>query len=199
MGRRALALVLLVAALAVPACGGGGRTQGDKEAKSLASERYKTTSDFQKPMLEDGVVTFAEYERATLAEIDCIKKALPSVRVDGPNPTQSDHPTLEYTLEVVGDIPAEQEADFEKSQAECHATYLSDVGAVWATQDIPSEEERKTLLASLRDCLVDAGVDLPAKAELDDIADALDAAGEPSDQVAGCMEKFGSVLVAPPS
>ena len=150
-------------------------------------------------MLADGVVTFAEYERATVAEIDCITEALPSVKVDGPRATQSDHPTLEYTLEVVGDVPATEEANFEEAQAECHTRYLSDVGAVWATQDIPSEEERKSLLGDLRDCLVGAGVDLPENAELDDVADALDTSGSGSGGVVACIEKYGSVLVAPPS
>lgn len=199
MGPRPIALVAFAAALAVSACGGGGRPHDQKEASSLAAERAKTTSEFQKPMLADGVVTYAEYERAALAEIDCIKKALPGVRVDGPHATQGDHPILEYTLEVVGDVPVDEETRFEESQAKCHRTYLSDVGSVWAIEDVPSEEERKALLVDLGACLSRAGLDLPEKTELDDISDALDDAGEMSDEAGACMEQHGSVLVAPPA
>jgi hypothetical protein len=87
------------------------------------------TSAFQRPLIEDGKVTPSEYEKALLAEWNC-------VRVAGASPGKI-HDTGDneqgFDYEIL--TPTKKEGDeIQKRADRCLPQYFSEVGAIWAFQ-----------------------------------------------------------------
>jgi len=124
------------------------------------------TSEFQAPLLEDGVVTPAEYEQALLAQRECVTKA-------GATPGDlysigNNETTFDW------DITASSETEMNKiaeSADACGLDYASDVRKVWAHQQLLSDADREELLPAVTACLQDAGVSVSESDGIDGIAE----------------------------
>ncbi len=150
-------------------------------------------------MLADGQVTFAEYEQAIASEVSCLRAEAPSVVVRGPYPDPASDKLLAYDATLEGAArDLEVERRFERAQASCHRRYADDIGVIWAAQDAPSEEQRRTMLRGLAECLAGEGLRISAEPDMDELAAALPSDGSASDGVEACLERYRRVFVAPP-
>ncbi|MBI5949282.1 MAG: hypothetical protein HY875_14185 [Chloroflexi bacterium] len=171
-GRRPMTfLQVLSAALAAvivsAGCGGGGGA-GAPEAPIRAIEGgvkidaatreniLKNASDFQQAIFRDGVVTHEEYERATLAEIACLREAGLQFH-EGP----STDALGRYYWALF--YPAGSDVDRGRAEAQrCKNEYTDRIGMVWSNYRAPNYDE---VMQSARDdlaaCLREAGFDAP--------------------------------------
>ncbi len=182
--------VVLVVAL-VGACQDGPAVPEDFSAyaRNLAS----SVSPFQADILEDGEVTFAEYERAMLASRQCLIDAgwdVSDVR---------DHPrdgwSLLFTVgwEYDGDdardarLSAQLDVDF----AKCASEYHEWVEVAYRKSLIPSGTERQELTKELLACLEAEGVTgIPADADQQQFYDAIDAQIPGGGLALLCMDRY---------
>jgi hypothetical protein len=165
--------VLGVAALVLmagTACSGDHdpvRQDGGFDVAQVAA----ATTQFQRELLADGTVTFAEYERATLATIDCLEDA--GLVVDGPYPRNGvDTRFLEFSYGF-DEIPSDQ-LEFTNQRMvaagdACEREFRFDVARVWEYQHLLTPEERERQRVLLIDCLQVAGVDIADSATDEDI------------------------------
>ncbi len=170
--------VLLCLALIPLSCGGGGSdgqetdnlkrlgidlerspvpgaTPGPEELIDFSDPANLT--DFQRAIIEDGVVTFAEYESAMYAVMACVEA---------------------HGIEIVGGLTADPSGkqlgfatrlgmDFEEAREngrktqQCHNQYAGVVTMLWAFQNQPTEQQRQEARAALDACLREAGAPLP--------------------------------------
>jgi len=114
------------------------------------------TSDYQRAILEDGDLTFQEYERALLDTVACLQDA--GVRIVSGPQLQSDGRTLHFSFSggatIAGVDAAGQQYDI------CYAEHLDLVSLVWLFLDPKTEQELQAARRSLVDCLREAGVDV---------------------------------------
>ena len=122
---------------------------------------------FQREILADGVVTFAEYERAVFRTVQCIREL--GYHVDGPK-LGARGVFYEYWV-TVG--PAGSEATSE-AQDRCDAEYLAWVDFAWAKENELTGAELEAELERLGTCLREAGVEVPAEATVDDFIELVD-------------------------
>jgi hypothetical protein len=166
-------VVLGVAALVLTAgtaCSGDhepGRQDGGFDVEQVAA----ATTQFQRELLADGEVTFAEYERATLATIDCLESA--GLVVEGPHPRNGvDSRFLEYSYGF-DEIPRDQleftnQRMFALGDA-CEREFRFDVARVWEHQHLLTPEERERQRELLIDCLQAGGVEIADNATDEDV------------------------------
>jgi hypothetical protein len=159
------------------------------DVESIASE----TTEFQREMLEDGVVTQAEYERALLAQRDCVIAA-------GAEPGELyEIGNNQFTFDY--DISAATNDELDKIQVKadaCTPKFFSDVGKVWAYQQLLTPAEREAQRPLVIACLVSVGIEVDEDADLTEIARSVIATGEP-DRVAPCVEEYPGYFAVPPS
>lgn len=148
------------------------------------------TTPFQRDILDDGVVTAAEFERALLARRECVSEAgaTPGEIYEGRNGEL----TFDY------DITADNDEELQSIQSQadaCLADYFSDVGSVWAYQRLLSPEEREAMRPRALACLDEAGLTgLAEDATASDMAVAVQDDGEISAAERDCLVEYGSLF-----
>jgi len=183
-----LAVSMTVALLMLSAC-----TAETPPAALDIDQIIEGTTEYQRSLLEDGKVTSAEYEKALLARRDCVAStgAVPGDIYQIGNNEQ----TFDF------EITAPTEADMEAIQAnadKCLLEYFDDVGSVWAFQSLLSPAERKELQPLVVDCLADAGVNVPADADVKRMSEELAPLGHLSEDVEACVTKYAAFFAIPP-
>lgn len=163
--------MVAMAALAAAACGGGSNGEpGDASPPSAQAPRQASepdpiepgllasllaeASDFQKDLLEDGILTLDEYERAKLEEARCLMDQ--GLEIDSDR-LQLDG-LLRYTYWITA--PAEIAPEAPAIMSECQATYSSEVDRAWAEVSLPLlDDVIAESKAMVYGCLVDSGFD----------------------------------------
>lgn len=148
-------------------------------AKSAAddlftSEQIAQMPEFQRNILDDGVVTYAEYESAIIAQRSCMEEAGYS-----PNEIEEIPGTGQIGFTVEADYsdaadPAAADAEFLAAGKQCYDDYSVFVATAWAESLVvkdPAEYER--LRAQFVSCLKDAGLDVSADDDLETLMSAV--------------------------
>jgi hypothetical protein len=135
-----------------------------KLTQSEVLEIQRTSSEFQVGLLQDGLLTFSEYEEAFLAMVQCVEAAGLTL-VERPQLTAEE----KYYLLLWYRDRQEMERDQPKADA-CRAEYFESIDRTWARRD-PSAYASMyaSALEALKACLSEAGSDLPEKPSLDDL------------------------------
>ena len=118
------------------------------EYASLASQR--TTTD-QAPVIEDGVVTYDEYEAAIAQTATCAQQAGVRTIVE---PGRGQRPSsIEFVAATLAD------ADVSRARLDdCKARYLDDIEMTWALQNAqPTEQEQREAHRLLSACIESRG------------------------------------------
>jgi hypothetical protein len=110
-----------------------------------------TVPDFQREILEDGVVTTAEYERAVHAEIQCINDH--GIKTNGPVWVRHDSALMFLVVSnFIGD-PATDEVT-----EECSRLFSDAVEVVYVEEHTPTDFELREEVAAYRECLIEMGL-----------------------------------------
>jgi hypothetical protein len=112
-------------------------------------------SAFQRELVEDGEVSFADYEAAVLAFAQCIEEAGLSF-VDDPvyNPA-----TRRFDFSIVtGETIADANVG-DSVVLDCATGYISNVQALWNWNNAPTEAELQEADVAWRACMIDGGDD----------------------------------------
>jgi hypothetical protein len=135
MTAKTITALIFALATAATSTGCSPRTVNDEPAGLNLEAILAHTSDFQRKILEDGLVTSAEFELALLARRDCVALA-------GEKPGQIyEAGDGERTFDFDVTAGTEQEMRNIQAKAEaCLRDYFSDVGAVWAYQRLLTSE-----------------------------------------------------------
>jgi len=146
LGRSAFRMALAFAVV-LASC-----SSGDAEI-SAREPLPEGLSAFQREMLEDGEVTFDEYERAVLAAMQCLRDA--GIRTAGPDLVDGRFYTFDF---AEGDDPARTDDVL----AGCEEEYLSEVEWAWSEASrTPQDDERhEQFYGGVADCLRRNGVDI---------------------------------------
>lgn len=165
----AAAVAMLVSCRSEEPSGADGDTgvNVDTTVKLTQSEVLdirRTSSEFQVGLLQDGLLTFSEYEEAFLAMVQCVEAAGLTL-VERPQLTAEE----KYYLLLWYRDRQEMERDQPKADA-CRAEYFESIDRTWARRD-PSAYASiyASALEALKACLSEAGSDLPEKPSLDDL------------------------------
>ncbi len=168
------AMAALLCAVAVAGC-----TVAPSEAPS--STLPEGLPPFQREILSDGVVTFAEYERAVFRTVQCLREL--GYEVDGP---ELGARGLFYDYWVT--VGPEGSAATSEAQDRCDEEYLRSVAFAWARQNELTGAELEAELERLRACLGEAGVEVAADATVEDLIELVDGVDD---------EAFGCYLESP--
>jgi hypothetical protein len=105
-----------------------------------------TTSDFQKGLINDGVLTFSEYETAVFADVQCYADrgltASPELDVRG-----------DYQVNAA----APDSATLNAAYAACTPQYYDVVDFLWRVHTAPSVQEYAAATDGMAQCLIEAG------------------------------------------
>ncbi|MFK4806164.1 hypothetical protein ACI3KX_09865 [Microbacterium sp. ZW CA_36] len=171
----------LLMALALASCAPQAEPVQETLDLDLLLER---TSEYQKPIIADGTVTAAEYERALLAQRDCVLEA-------GAQPGEiyeigNNELTFDYTVEAANDAAR---LEVESRTESCIPDYFSEVAALWAYQQLLTPAERDKEQPLVLACLEKADVTgLGADADMSEIAAAMLADEEISAAEQACID-----------
>ena len=163
----ALALVAAILAFVSMACGGahGEEARPASETAASADDEVKLSSsvkafvesvasEYTRPLVDDGVVTFAEYEKSLFAMLQCLGEA--GVYPDQPPVLDA---SRHYSYGLV--IPSNDKDQADKAIASCRSYYFEAVQRAWGTYKPPGFDE---LLAQARDtvgsCASNAGIEV---------------------------------------
>ncbi|VAW09331.1 hypothetical protein MNBD_ACTINO02-3189, partial [hydrothermal vent metagenome] len=135
----------------------------------------------QAAALEDGVITFEEYEAAYERTVACMRDS--GLVVKGPKPENAGR-FLTYSFQAgVGGAEADEP---------CRREHLDLVNGLWLAQAVPSEAEAEVMAREYAACLRSAGVDVEdnlSLQELDFVV--LDASPGPFGEAVGkCAELY---------
>lgn len=165
-----------------------------EEAPKLnVDEIAASTTQFQAEILADGEVSAAEYEKALLAQRQCVidAGATPGELVDAGNNER----TFDYQVSA----PSDGEREIIEAKAEeCLGEFFDDIAQVWAYQQLLTADEREELRPKVVECLNKAGLAVPSDADLKKIAEVLGSDESKLEMAAPCFEKYpGYFFVAP--
>lgn len=181
-----IAMSVLVLAGCTPAGDSAGPSLED-EACALVEEvleaepsydpaYHEQGLEFQLPILADCVVTFAEYEQAVLAEVDCVRRE--GFEIEGP----SSYPEGGMVVYPGGDprlflytwaVNVHDDEAFDDVSARCDAQWSYWVKAVWSAQHAPTESEVQAWLERAWECAAEQGFPISDPPTLDDAANAV--------------------------
>lgn len=148
------------------------------------------TSEFQKALIEDGVVTEAELERALFARRDCViaTGAEPGEIYENANGEPA------FDFEITARTEAEADTIQEAADA-CLREFYMDVGAVWAFGKLLTPAEREERRPEAITCFASAGLtQLTKDATVGDMISAIGADGVVSDAERACVEQFNGLF-----
>jgi hypothetical protein len=120
-----------------------------------ATSAWTTMSAFQRGLIEDGEVSFADYEAAVLAFTQCVEEAGLSF-LDEPA-YNSGTRKFEFSI-VIGETVADADAG-DADTMNCATEYFSHVQALWNWNNAPTEAELQEADAAWRACMLDGGDD----------------------------------------
>lgn len=141
-----------------------------------AAMNQEGISAYQKNLIQDGRLTFAEYESAAFATVDCLEKAGFTVfHVSGeleydrsqatPGPGLSARGRYKFDA---GAAPS-QRAELAEASGQCRAEYFDLVDLLWAEHTAPSEQDLQLGREMIAACLREKGLlvpDNPSQQEL---------------------------------
>ena len=154
---------LLLALITVLGAACGGATTSTGETVTL-EEALRSSTAFQREVLSDGKLDYAEYESAVLATMSCLRNAGVEI-VDGP--TRAPGERLNF---VFKGGPTREDADrVNDVYQRCYREYQDIVDIVWAQQHQPTEVELNEARQALARCLREAGVAVPDPAASEDL------------------------------
>lgn len=184
--------VVLVGHLVGSACGGGAEASIEQQPTAGPSGRtfasiqvpddrlddaLSQASEPERRLLEDGVLTFAEYEGVTLAAVNCLATA--GIGVISP-PHLTSPPRKGLVLVGRGQYrysPDLDETSFTPQRGAIAGACLSSnaavVQALWIEFTSPSLAEIEEARLKVSQCLINEGYDVPlrpAKRDLDNVA-----------------------------
>lgn len=159
--KRFLATAWLLVGAGLQACGAGNENEVAVPPAILALDPsardvWDTLPQGQRSLLEDGELTFDEYESATLATVACLTEL--GYTVDPP--PQLDLTGKRLTWQTAGKPGSSAEqlaADADRCERE-HGFY---VRLLWHQMHEPSAEERRAAEETVEACVADAGVAMP--------------------------------------
>ncbi len=191
--RRTLTAVALLFAMA--ACAENTKDPTQEMPPLDVAQVLANTSEFQRDLLADKVITFAEYEKATLATIQCLREA--GLTVQGPYPrSETDDRYLEYSFGFQGVASADVDENNKKMFAtgdRCESAYRTDVARVWQFQHLLTPQARQEQKLLIIECLRQAGMSIAPEASHQDV---LRAASDPkSDAAVKCRAKYPDYFV----
>ena len=195
---RRLSTKLCAAAMSLTAAVGTacGSAERPEDVHELDVEQVAAgTTEFQRALLADGEVTFAEYEKATLAAINCLQQA--GLVVEGPHPRGGhDDRFLDYNYGF-DDIPPDQlDAMNERMLAvgdACEREYRLDVARVWEHQPLLAPARREQPREVVIGCLRAAGTGLAGAASVEEVHRVSARPGDPA--VRRCRESYPDFYV----
>jgi hypothetical protein len=121
-------------------------------------------SEYQRHVVEDGAIAFAEYEQATFDFVSCVQSAGGTVSgVDGGKLVQQGQPTLngrhQYDYSIGGSNDAKDRLlpEFDR----CRAEYISFIEPIWRDLTRPSEREFQMARRAIGECLRTRGIEVP--------------------------------------
>jgi hypothetical protein len=107
-------------------------------------------SESQQAVLEDGVVTPAEYEAAGLGFIACLRESGITV-VD----VEFGRNGMSF---VTRDPLRSEQREFDRSFEACRLEHFSAIELAWAEQNAPTEAEQVAFYRAVADCLLNEGI-----------------------------------------
>jgi hypothetical protein len=186
--------MLLIAGIA--GCGGDTDEHADQLLPPLDVQQVTAqTTDFQRELLRDGELTFAEYEQAVLAALVCMEDA--GLDVEGPFPRDGDERFIDFRYG--GEAQAGEDAESHAGRVNeigfaCMQEYLTDVSRIWESQHLLTPEERELQRGHVIQCLRDGGLEVAVDASIEEV---LRTAGEHVEDaaVAKCREDYPDFFV----
>ncbi len=125
-------------------------------------------SERERPLIEDGVLTFEEYQAAVLETVACFERAGVKVvhfpgygrgGVGEPGPRLSSRGVYSYAGAVQG-TPDKRPVESAAATAACKAG-SAQVESLWAQHTAPSQVEMQAMRDYMAKCLRDAGATVP--------------------------------------
>ncbi len=157
------------------------------DAPLYTAQELADAPAFQRDIIADGEVTWAEYESAVIAQRDCLVAA-------GYQPGEivRQGSRLDFVTDVdytgLAD-PEAANAAFEETFVDCEREYADMVGTMWAEGLVVDDaDERERLVQGLIACLANGGLDVDPAATLDDVVVLLsDATLEMTPAISSCL------------
>lgn len=154
-------LVLLGAAALADAC---RSDQQDPNSSGLTDAELQAeagkTSAFQQALLSDGLLTYAEYESAVLATVQCLRDRGIEI-VTEPHPAPGEVIVFEFggSTSFSGESAVRENEAARLSYEACYHEHQDVVDLAWARQHEVDERTLERARAALRSCLEEAGVE----------------------------------------
>jgi hypothetical protein len=151
----------------------GSTAAADKAPKLDIDKLRSSTTPYQAEMLDDRKVDFAEYERATLVAIQCMRQA--GLTVSGPSLRDGDRRFLSYTYSLEASSPTESVDDngMRNTAEECERKHLRAVATTWEFRNLLTPRQRASERREIVKCLRAAGVKIESDANDDAVFDAV--------------------------
>ncbi len=141
-------VLAVVAALFVFGCG---------EVDNRVDVDLSATSDFQREILSDGVVTLEEMAGAAQAYVDCVSEPGDLV---GSATFDSVQETFVYRFAAIDDESDPSEILARPVNVDCDRSFKSEVELVWADQTGPTPAEEERFYESVAGCMADKGYEV---------------------------------------
>jgi hypothetical protein len=182
---RRLWFLVVVIALVASACSSSAAREVSPEVQAFLDRLGDDVPVSQAAALEDGVITFEEYEAAYERTVACMRDS--GLVVKGPKPENAGR-FLTFSFQGgVGDAEADEP---------CRREHLDLVNGLWLAQAAPSAAEAEVMAREYAACLRAAGVVIEGSPSLQD-ADlvAMEALFGPySDGVKTCAELYSQTI-----
>lgn len=126
-----------------------------------AEQQAGTVSAYQKNILKDNTVTFAEYQAAVFGAVACWQHEGFAVTGYGPvpGPVLNARGAYDYLQTAPVGMSSDQQT---KLIAKCTDEYVSLLQPLWTDHVAPSQQDVQAARDALGDCLREKGYDLPA-------------------------------------
>lgn len=169
-------------------CSSKEPTKSALDIQALANQ----TTAFQRDILKDGTVTYSEYEKAILAQRDCVQAA----GAKAGNLTKTGNNELTFSYEVIASSKDEVDRINQASE-KCLTEYFSEVAKVWAYQQLLSPQDRDKERPEVIQCLRSDGIALDNNANFEEIVSTVHKP-ENTEKSQRCIQKHaGYFSVAP--
>ena len=185
-GNVGVALVAMaVTGMAVMSCTGPAEAPPPQGAnETLWDVAWSMATEEQREAMDDGVVTFAEYEAAALRVVQCIDEIGGDIHGEAPYNERTQRFELAARGRLASD-PAEEERRTRETAA-CYEQYWNGINQAWGSQNQPTEQELHEARQAFAQCLRDAGVSVPDPASQEDFAGL-----EQQEAFVPCAERIG--------
>lgn len=170
----AASAALLAVAAGLAACEGASTT-GTATSKrptiptSAASIVASQAGEGERRFLEDGVVTFEEYELAFFNMIACVQ----GKGVNVSDVTLSPRRRYEFQASA----PVGQIEDFPGVMNSCRSQYFNEVDRLWSRHTAPTQSEVDEVVREVLACMRAEGADIPETASREDVFNFFTAGG----------------------